>query len=67
MLDVKRAYNWIRTKPIGSALVQLHDGRVLEFDVIDKWLEGKRWRYNLRRSSPLHTLCGYSGDFVEEL
>lgn len=65
MLDIKRAYQWTGATPMGKALVQLHDGRELEFDIIDKWLEGKRWRYNLQR--PNHSLSGWNGDFVIEL
>lgn len=72
MLDVRRAYQWQRTpshKEMPSALVQLHDGRLLEFLVQDKWLEGRRWRYNLVRFRDgviQHALSGYNGDYVEE-
>ena len=72
MLDTKTAYGTPRprsSKGLPSALVQVSD-EVIEMQVVTKWLEGKRWHYNLirfRDGVVQRSLAGWNGDLVEEL
>jgi hypothetical protein len=72
VLDTKTAYGtpWPQSsKGLPSALAQVSDGSIVEMQIVTKWLEGKRWRYNLirfRDGVVQRSLAGWNGDLVEE-
>jgi len=83
VLDTKTAYGTPTPKSPGncrgSALVQLVRkvddktvyGDLVEMHIYAKWYEGKRTRYNLVQfgpdNTPLRSLAGWNGEYVQEL